>query len=56
MGKTNGSCARTASGRGCLSAKVTYRFVTNKTADCGTRDTCQDVQIFNGTRPPKVSP
>jgi hypothetical protein len=35
---------------------VTYRFVTNKTADCGTRDTCQDVQIFNGTRPPKVSP
>jgi len=37
-----------------LSGKVTYTYVTNKTADCGFRDTCQDVQILNGTRPPSV--
>jgi hypothetical protein len=37
-----------------LTGTVTYTFATNKT-DCGTRDTCQDTQVFNGTRPPTVS-
>jgi len=31
-----------------LTGTVTYTFATNKT-DCGTRDTCQDTQVFNGT-------
>ena len=35
---------------------VTYTFATNRTADCGPRDTCQDIQRFNGTHPPRVSP
>jgi hypothetical protein len=35
---------------------VTYTFATNRNPDCGTRDTCQDVQVLNGTRPPTVSP
>jgi hypothetical protein len=38
-----------------LTGSVTYSFATNKTADCGIRDTCQDIQVFNGTRPPTVS-
>jgi hypothetical protein len=37
-----------------LVGTVTYTFATNQTPDCGTRDTCQDVQDFNGTRPPSV--
>jgi hypothetical protein len=37
-----------------LAGTVTYAFATNKTADCGARDTCKDVQMFNGTRPPKL--
>jgi hypothetical protein len=63
MPGSNGTCAYTRESRltgkvvgDVITGSVTYRFVTNKTADCGTRDTCQDVQIFNGTRPPKVSP
>jgi hypothetical protein len=39
-----------------LTGSVTYTFATNKTADCGTQDTCKDIQAFNGTRPPSVSP
>ncbi len=35
-----------------LTGTVTYSFATNRTADCGFRDTCQDTQAFNGTRPP----
>ena len=38
-----------------LTGSVTYTYATNKTADCGTRDSCQDIQVFNGTRPPTVS-
>jgi len=63
MPGSNGTCAYTRDARlaatvsgDVIQGSVTYRYVTNKTADCGTRDTCQDVQIFNGTRPPKVSP
>jgi len=37
-----------------LVGTVTYTFATNQTADCGTKDTCQDIQAFNGTRPPSV--
>jgi hypothetical protein len=37
-----------------LTGTITYSFATNRTADCGAKDTCQDVQAFNGTRPPKV--
>ncbi len=36
-----------------LTGSVTYTYATNKTADCGIRDACQDMQLFNGTRPPK---
>jgi hypothetical protein len=39
-----------------LTGNVYYSFSTNKAADCGTRDTCQDIQKFNGTRPPTVGP
>ena len=39
-----------------LTGSVTYTYATNKTPDCGTRDTCQDVQLLNGTRPPTVNP
>ena len=39
-----------------LTGSVTYTFATNKTADCGIRDTCQDVQLVNGTRPPTANP
>jgi hypothetical protein len=35
-----------------LTGSVTYTYATNQNADCGTRDTCQDIQRFNGTRPP----
>ena len=38
-----------------LSGSVTYTYATNKAADCGTLDTCQDIQQFNGARPPSVS-
>ena len=60
---SSGTCAYTRHARlaatvsnDVIQGSVTYDFATNKTADCGTRDTCQDVQIFNGTRPPKVGP
>ena len=63
MPGSNGTCAYTREARllgkvasDVITGSVTYRFVTNMTADCGTRNTCQDVQIFNGTRPPKVGP
>jgi hypothetical protein len=39
-----------------LTGSVTYTYATNKNPDCGTRDTCQDVQVLNGARPPTVSP
>lgn len=35
-----------------LEGNVTYRPVTNGHADCGILQTCQNVQAFNGTRPP----
>ena len=63
MPGSNGTCAYTRKAHlvgnvtgDLITGSVTYSYVTNKTADCGTRDTCQDVQIFNGTRPPKVGP
>jgi hypothetical protein len=58
---SNGTCAYTRNARlvadvsgDVITGSVTYSFATNKTADCGIRDTCQDIQKFNGTRPPKV--
>jgi hypothetical protein len=39
-----------------LTGSVTYTFATNKASDCGIRDTCQDVQLLNGTRPPTANP
>jgi hypothetical protein len=58
---SEGTCAFTRNARmqaslasDVLTGTLTYTFATNKTADCGTRDTCKDVQIFNGTRPPKL--
>lgn len=63
MAGSNGTCAYTRKAHlvgtvsgDVITGSVSYGFATNKTADCGTRDTCQDVQIFNGTRPPKVGP
>jgi hypothetical protein len=59
MAGSNGTCAFTRNAHldaklsgDVLTGTVTYTFATNKTADCGTRDTCQDIQAFNGTRPP----
>ena len=58
---SQGTCAFTRNARmqatlsgDVLAGSVTYTFATNKTADCGTRNTCRDVQVFNGTRPPKL--
>jgi hypothetical protein len=63
MAGSSGTCAFTRNARmqatlsgDVLTGTVTYTFATNRTADCGTRDTCKDVQRFNGTRPPRVSP
>jgi hypothetical protein len=62
MPGSSGTCAFTRKARlqakltgDVLTGTVTYTFATNKTADCGVRDTCQDVQAFNGTRPPSVA-
>jgi hypothetical protein len=59
---SSGTCAFTRNARllgtvsgDVLTGSVTYTYATNKTADCGTRDSCQDVQLLNGTRPPTVS-
>jgi len=38
-----------------LSGSVTYTYATNNAPDCGTRETCQDIQLFDGARPPTVS-
>ena len=38
-----------------LTGSVTYTYATNKTPDCGTRDTCEDIQLLTGARPPTVS-
>jgi hypothetical protein len=35
-----------------LVGTMTYTYVTNKAADCGIKDTCQDVALFNASRPP----
>ncbi len=63
MPGSNGTCAYTRNARllatvsgDVMVGTVTYTYATNKTADCGTRDTCQDIQDFNGTRPPTVGP
>jgi hypothetical protein len=60
---SSGTCAYTVNAHlvgtlsgDALQGSVTYTYLTNKTADCGTRDTCQDVQLFSGTRPPTPSP
>lgn len=37
-----------------LQGTVTYTYATNRTADCGSLSTCQDVQLLNGVRPPRV--
>lgn len=39
-----------------LQGTVTYSYATNRTADCGSLDTCQDIQLLNGVRPPQVGP
>ncbi|MBN2575442.1 MAG: hypothetical protein JXP73_12835 [Deltaproteobacteria bacterium] len=39
-----------------LQGSVTYTYATNRTADCGSLDTCQDIQLLNGVRPPTVGP
>jgi len=61
MAGSSGTCAFTRNARlqanlsgDVLTGSVTYTFLTNKTADCGTRDTCSDIQVFNGTRPPTI--
>jgi hypothetical protein len=59
---SSGTCAFTRNARlvgtvagDVLTGSVTYTFATNRMPDCGTRNTCQDIQVFNGTRPPTVS-
>jgi hypothetical protein len=61
MAGSSGTCAYTRNAH--LQAKlsgdvlvgtVTYTYATNRTADCGSLSACEDVQAFNGTRPPKV--
>ncbi len=61
MAGSSGTCAYTRNAH--LQAKlsgdvligtVTYTYATNKTADCGSKSTCQDIQAMNGTRPPSV--
>jgi hypothetical protein len=37
-----------------LVGTLTYTFATDGAPDCGTKDTCQDIQAMNGTRPPSV--
>jgi len=37
-----------------LTGSVTYTYATNKNADCGTRDTCQDIQRFTAPAPPEL--
>ncbi len=61
MAGSAGTCAFTRNARmqatlsgDVLTGTVTYTFATNRTADCGVRDTCKDVQRFNGTRPPQI--
>lgn len=54
-----GSCAWTlnaeanADVRGeLITGTLRYRFQTNGAPDCGSRNSCANVQNFNGTRPP----
>lgn len=35
-----------------LEGQVRWRPVTNGHPDCGVLETCENVQLFNGTRPP----
>jgi hypothetical protein len=35
-----------------ITGEIVYRPVTNHHADCGVLETCSNVQLFNGTRPP----
>ncbi len=62
MSGSSGTCAYTRNAHlvaklsgDVLTGTVTYTFASNKTADCGFRDTCQDMQLFTGARPPAVS-
>jgi hypothetical protein len=61
MAGSSGTCAYTRNAHlaakvsgDVIEGKVTYTYVTNKTADCGALTTCQDEQLLNGTRPPKL--
>jgi len=61
MPGSSGTCAFTRNARmqanlsgDVLTGTVTYSYATNGTADCGSRDTCKDIQKFNGTRPPRL--
>ena len=58
---SSGTCAYTRNARlqaklsgDTLTGSVTYTYATNQTADCDGKNSCKDVQAFNGTRPPKV--
>jgi hypothetical protein len=58
---SSGTCAYTINAHmigsisgDAIQGKVVYTYVTNKTADCGARDTCQDIELFSGSRPPKT--
>jgi len=35
-----------------IMGQLAYRPITNHHADCGVLETCSNVQLFNGTRPP----
>ena len=61
MAGSSGTCAYTRNAHfeaelsgDVLVGTVTYTYATNKTADCGGKDACQDIQAMNGTRPPSV--
>jgi uncharacterized transporter YbjL len=36
-----------------LQGTITYTYSTNKSPDCGFRDTCATIQDFSGSRPPQ---
>jgi hypothetical protein len=59
---SSGSCAFTRNAHlvgtlagDSLTGSVTYTFATNNDSECGIRNTCQDIQLIVGARPPAVS-
>lgn len=61
MAGSSGTCAYTRNARlvatlsgDTVQGSVVYTYATNKTADCGSKATCQDIQLMNGTRPPTI--